>query len=52
MKGSHGFPADEASRRGVLVCSSGEGLRPGPDGAIADTSISSVILQNFGVSTT
>jgi predicted AlkP superfamily pyrophosphatase or phosphodiesterase len=52
VKGSHGFPADDAARRGVLVCSTSEGVRPGPDGAIADTSISSIILQNFGVSAT
>jgi predicted AlkP superfamily pyrophosphatase or phosphodiesterase len=49
VKGSHGFPADDASRRGVLVCSTGESVHPGPDGAIADTAISSIILRNFGV---
>jgi predicted AlkP superfamily pyrophosphatase or phosphodiesterase len=52
VKGSHGFPADEASRRGVLVSSTSTGVRPQADGAIADTAISSLILRNFGVSQT
>jgi len=52
VKGSHGFPADEPSRRGVLVCSTSTGVRPQADGAIADTAISSLILRNFGVSQT
>ena len=52
VKGSHGFPADEPSRRGVLVCSTTTGVRPQADGAIADTQISSIILRNFGVSQT
>ena len=50
VKGSHGFPADDASRRGVLVSSTSEGVRPGADGAIADTAISNIVLENFGVS--
>jgi predicted AlkP superfamily pyrophosphatase or phosphodiesterase len=49
VKGSHGFPADDPSRRGVLVCSTTAGVRPGTDGAIADTAASKIILQNFGV---
>ncbi len=49
VKGSHGFPADEASRRGVLVSSTVDGVRPGPDGAMADTAVANIILQNFGV---
>jgi predicted AlkP superfamily pyrophosphatase or phosphodiesterase len=49
VRGSHGFPADEASRRGVLVSSTVDGVRPGPDGAMADTAVANIILQNFGV---
>jgi hypothetical protein len=50
VKGSHGFPAEDATRRGVLVASSGDGIEPGADGAIADTAVSGLILRNFGVS--
>ena len=52
VQGSHGFPADEASRRGVLVCFERARHQPGADGTIADTAISSLILRNFGVSQT
>ncbi len=50
VQGSHGFTADDRARRGVLVASSGDGIEPGADGAIADTAVSRVILRNFGVS--
>ncbi len=50
VKGSHGFPADDASRRGVLLTSTSNGLRPGADGAIRDTAIRDIVLENFGVS--
>ncbi len=50
VQGSHGFPAEDAARRGVLVASSGDGIETGADGAIADTAVSRVILRNFGVS--
>jgi predicted AlkP superfamily pyrophosphatase or phosphodiesterase len=50
IKGSHGFPADDASRRGVLVASTSDGVRPGANGVIADTAVSEIILHNFGVS--
>jgi predicted AlkP superfamily pyrophosphatase or phosphodiesterase len=50
VKGSHGFPADDATRRGVLVASTTDGIEPGADGAIADTAVANIILQNFGVS--
>jgi predicted AlkP superfamily pyrophosphatase or phosphodiesterase len=49
VKGSHGFPADEPSRRGVLISSTSTGVRPQADGAVADTAVSNIILQNFGV---
>ena len=49
VKGSHGFPADEPSHRGVLISSTSTGVRPQADGAIADTAVSNIILQNFGV---
>jgi predicted AlkP superfamily pyrophosphatase or phosphodiesterase len=49
VRGSHGFPADEPSRRGVLVSSTSTGVRPQADGAVADTAVSKIILQNFGV---
>ncbi len=49
VKGSHGFPADKASRRSIVICSPGEGLRPGPDGSLADTQIAGIILRNFGI---
>jgi predicted AlkP superfamily pyrophosphatase or phosphodiesterase len=51
VQGSHGFPAEDAMRRGVLVASSSDGIEPRADGAIADTDVSSLILRNFGVST-
>src|SRR5580704_4305173 len=49
VKGSHGFPADDATRRGVLISSTSTGVRPQADGAVADTAVSNIILQNFGV---
>jgi predicted AlkP superfamily pyrophosphatase or phosphodiesterase len=50
VKGSHGFPADDASRRGVLICSTSQGIRPAADGTIADTAVAGIILGNFGAS--
>jgi predicted AlkP superfamily pyrophosphatase or phosphodiesterase len=50
VKGSHGFLADDATRRGVLVASTTQGVEPGANGAIADTAVANVILQNFGAS--
>ncbi len=51
VQGSHGFPAEDAARRGVLVASSSDGIEPGASGAIADTAVAGLILRNFGVST-
>jgi predicted AlkP superfamily pyrophosphatase or phosphodiesterase len=49
VKGSHGYPADDPSRRGVLLCSTAEGIRVRNDGTFPDTEIAAIILQNFGV---
>ena len=50
VKGSHGYPADEAVRRGVLLSSAADAVRPAADGTVADTEIAGIILRNFGVS--
>jgi len=49
VKGSHGYPADDPSRRGVLISSDADALGPGSSGAIADTDVAGFVLRNFGV---
>lgn len=47
VKGSHGYPADDESRHGVLLASDAAAL-PGP-GILKDTDVAGIVLRNFGV---
>jgi hypothetical protein len=46
VKGSHGYPADRAERRGVLVCSAGTKM-PGDGGTIRDTEVAAIVLEHL-----
>jgi hypothetical protein len=47
VKGSHGYPADDASRRGVLLCSDAAALPAGD--RLRDKDVAGIVLKNFGV---
>ncbi|MEX2288430.1 MAG: nucleotide pyrophosphatase/phosphodiesterase family protein [Planctomycetaceae bacterium] len=47
-KGSHGYPADDDERRGVLLCSDATALPPSKDGPIKDIDVAAIILRYFG----
>jgi hypothetical protein len=46
IKGSHGYPADDDSRRGILLSSDAAVL---PTGEIDDIDVAGIVLRNFGV---
>jgi hypothetical protein len=48
VKGSHGYPADDASRQTVLLCSDASVL---PAGAthLRDVDVAGLVYRNFGV---
>jgi len=48
VKGSHGYPADDASRQTVLVCSDAAAL-PGDGASLRDTDVAGIVFRNFGV---
>lgn len=45
VKGSHGYPATDDSRRGILLSSDASVL---PQGEIKDTDVAGIVLSNFG----
>jgi predicted AlkP superfamily pyrophosphatase or phosphodiesterase len=47
VKGSHGYPAIDDSRRGILLSSDAAAL---PQGELQDTDVAGIVLKNFGVS--
>jgi hypothetical protein len=47
VKGSHGYPADDASRRGVLLSSEANALAA--KNSFRDKDVASIVLNNFGV---
>ncbi|MGE0374548.1 MAG: alkaline phosphatase family protein [Planctomycetaceae bacterium] len=48
VKGSHGYPATDPSRRGVLVMSDAACLPERPEPGQRDTDIAGLVLDNFG----
>jgi predicted AlkP superfamily pyrophosphatase or phosphodiesterase len=48
VKGSHGFPADDASRRTVLLCSETASLPAGTT-QLRDVDVAGVVYRNFGL---
>jgi predicted AlkP superfamily pyrophosphatase or phosphodiesterase len=46
VKGSHGYPATDETRRGVLLSSDAAAL---PQGGLKDTDVAGIVLKNFGV---
>jgi hypothetical protein len=51
VKGSHGYFADAAERRTVLLCSDAAALAPATSGMVRDVDVSGLVLRNFGVRT-
>lgn len=47
VKGTHGYPADDPARRGILVCSDQSALQGKSD--CRDIDVTPLILRNFGV---
>ncbi|QDT37311.1 alkaline phosphatase family protein [Stratiformator vulcanicus] len=48
VKGSHGYPADDDSRRGVLIASSA-GLIADRSSGVSDTDVAKMVLSEFGI---
>ncbi len=49
VKGSHGYPARDASRQGVLVCSDAAALPKDGPSPLRDLDMAAIVLRNFGV---
>lgn len=49
VKGSHGCPADDARRQGVLLSSNAEAVASVAGGVAKDTDVAEIVLANFGV---
>ncbi len=49
VKGSHGCPADDPQRRGVILCSDRSLLPGGGREFLRDTEVAAIVLRNFGV---
>jgi predicted AlkP superfamily pyrophosphatase or phosphodiesterase len=49
VKGSHGYPATDASRQGVLIASDSSCLGDASATALKDTDVAGLVLRNFGV---
>ncbi len=45
VKGSHGYPADDVQRHGVLISSDASVL---PSGAVRDVDVAAIVLTHFG----
>jgi predicted AlkP superfamily pyrophosphatase or phosphodiesterase len=50
VKGSHGYPAVDASRHGVLLASDSAVLNGRGSGPVRDVDMAGVVLRNFGAS--
>ena len=46
VKGSHGYPADDDTRRGILLSSDASVMSEGP---VRDVDVAATVLKNFGV---
>ncbi len=51
VKGSHGYPATDPSRRGVLVTSDASCVGDIAEDGLKDTDVAAVVLRNFGAGT-
>ena len=49
VKGSHGYPATDAARQGVLVVSDTSHLADELAMGVKDTDVANIVLGNFGV---
>ncbi len=49
VRGSHGYPATDASRRGVFVASDVSSLRDTTTDGLRDIDVAGIVLKNFGV---
>jgi predicted AlkP superfamily pyrophosphatase or phosphodiesterase len=49
VKGSHGYPATEACRRGVLIASDGSALQGVSGEGLRDTDVAGLVMAQFGI---
>ncbi|MCA9073919.1 MAG: alkaline phosphatase family protein [Planctomycetaceae bacterium] len=49
VRGSHGYPATDASRQGVLVSSDASTLNHASPSGLRDVDVAGIVLENFGV---
>jgi hypothetical protein len=50
VKGSHGYPATDESRHGVLLASDAGALHSRRSGPLRDVDVAAIVLNNFGAS--